>query len=468
MKIGLVGASYEQRSLPFNAQRTINLYPVFDQQGKEVAALYGTPGKSLFTDSGLGPVRGCFASANGRAFAVSGSRLVEISSNGDVTDRGGLDQSQGVVTMAENATQLAVCDGFSLYILTYSNNNYEKVTDADFPSAGGGTVAYIDGYFAVNENGTGRFYISALNNGLSWDALDFATAESSPDELRICVNAVGQLWLFGRNTTEIWTNTGSSDFPFRRIGGAVMEVGIASPFTAIEIDNGIIFIGRDDYGNGVVYKTQGFNPARISTTPIEKRLQEAGDIDQIRGYAYQEEGHFFYVLTGGGLETSLVYDLTTQQWHERAFLNEEGNFAQDLAVDHMFAFGRHLVGDRRNGKIYEQSLDFFDDDGEELVRERIYTHLSDEGARIRYNALEVGFETGVGLQSGQGDNPTVSLRLSKDGARTWSDAYTVPIGKVGEYQQKVAFRRLGMAEQMTFRVRISDPVKVAIIGSYLS
>ena len=49
MKIGLVGPSYQARSLPFNAQRTVNLFPVFDEQGKETAALYGTPGLKLFT-----------------------------------------------------------------------------------------------------------------------------------------------------------------------------------------------------------------------------------------------------------------------------------------------------------------------------------------------------------------------------------------------------------------------------------
>jgi hypothetical protein len=41
------------------------------------------------------------------------------------------------------------------------------------------------------------------------------------------------------------------------------------------------------------------------------------------------------------------------------------------------------------------------------------------------------------------------------------------MGAVGQYQKKVEFRRLGVAEQLTFKIRISDPVKVAIIGSYL-
>lgn len=467
MKIGLVGPTSEQRSLPFDAQRTINFYPVFDQQGKEVAALYGTPGKSLFAVAGAGPGRGCFTSTNGRAFTVSGTQLYEVLANGTTVSRGSLDQSTGNVTIAENPTQLAICDGFSLYILTYSNNAYAKVTDPDFPAAGAGTVVFIDGYFIVNENNSGRFFISALNNGLAWAALDFATAESSPDNLRACVNGIGQLWLFGTTTTEIWTNTGDSAFPFRRISGAIMEVGILSPFSPASVDNAVLWVGADEFGQGIVYRTQGFSPARISTPPIEKRIQEATAPEDIRGFVYQEDGHVFYVLTGGGLETSLVYDLTTQQWHERARLNPEGVFEQDKAYDHMFAFGRHLVIDRINGNVYEQSLSIYMDGDEPLAAERVYTHLSDEGQRIRYNALEIGFETGVGLQTGQGSAPTVSLQLSKDGARTWSDWQQASIGAAGQYQTKVQFRRLGVAEQMTFKIRITDPVKRNVIGSYL-
>ncbi len=60
MKIPLVGPSYQQRSIPFDGQRTINLYPVLDQQGKEVSALYGTPGLTLFGTAGTGPIRGLF------------------------------------------------------------------------------------------------------------------------------------------------------------------------------------------------------------------------------------------------------------------------------------------------------------------------------------------------------------------------------------------------------------------------
>lgn len=461
MKIGLVGGSSQQRSLPFNAERTVNLYPVLDEQGKEVAALYGTPGLITYTEVLSGPIRGEFAATNGRAFVVSGFTLFEINQvfgGGQV--RGTLATSSGIVTIEENGFQLSVCDSARIYVLRYSDNSFTttSVTDA-------GTITFIDGYTVYNQNGTGTFHISSLYDSTVYPALDFATAESSPDQLLRVYNALGQLWLFGALTTEIWTNTGDSTFPFERINGGKIDVGILSPHSAVDVDNAVIWLGRDKKGQGIVYKSTGFVPQRISTNAIELLIQRANMPDQIRAYAYQKEGHTFYKLTGGGLETSPVFDLSTQLWHERALLNDLGEYEQHIACCHMFAFGKHLVGSRLDGKIYELSQDAYSDADSPLVSDRIYTHLSDEGKRIRFNTLEIGVETGVGLEDTS--VPVIMMRLSKDGGKRWTDWTTASIGPIGEYLTKVRFRRLGVASQMTFQIRITDPVKRAICGSYL-
>lgn len=465
MKIGLVGPTYVERSLPFDAQRSINLYAVSDPMGKEIAAMYGTPGLSLFCTAGSGPIRAMFISSNGRLFAVSGLNLFEISSLGVVTNLGTLLTNSSICYMTENPTQLFICDGTNGYTLTYASNAFAQVTDADFPVAS--TATFIDGYTVVSQANTGRFYLSAINNSTSWAALDFATAESSPDRLIRVINALGQLWLLGERTTEIWTNTGDSAFPFQRIAGGKMDIGCLAPASAVTVDNSLFWLSRDENGFGIVVRASGFNPQRISTSPIERVIQDSSNLENIRAYTYQEDGHVFYVLTGGGLPTTLVYDITTQLWHERAYLAPSGEFEQHLACCGCSAFNRFLVGDKATGNIYSMSLDVFSDNGNPLVRERTYTHISDEDRRIRFNTLEIGFETGVGLTTGQGINPQCVFSLSKDGGRTWSNEYQQPIGAKGNYQTKVAFRRLGIAEIMTFKIRVSDPVKVAIVGSYL-
>lgn len=463
MKIQLVGGSYQERSLPFDAQRSINLYPVADPQGADTAALYGTPGLEEFEDLGADAIRGCFRAANERAFAISGSSFYEIFSNGTSTLRGTLDTGTGAITMADNGFQLGICDGEFVYMFTYASNIFARVTDADLPLASG--ISFIDGYFIIAEKDAGKFYISGLYDGTSWDSLDFASAESSPDQLVRATNFVGQLGLFGTNTLEIWRNTGDATFPFSRISGAT-QIGTISPYTVLSLDTSVFWVGNNDQGFGIVYKAQGFSPIRISTSPIEKILQAVSQPQDLRAWTYQEDGHVFYCITGSDLPTTLVYDLSTQLWHERAYLNT-GNLEQHLGISYMNAFNKHIIGSRIDGKLYEMSLDTYSDAGNPLLRRRVYTHLIDELKPIRYSELKIGFETGVGLQSGQGSDPLVSLRISKDGARTWGDSYTTGLGAVGKYQAEASFRRLGIARQCTFEISVSDPVKVAITGSYL-
>ena len=134
----------------------------------------------------------------------------------------------------------------------------------------------------------------------------------------------------------------------------------------------------------------------------------------------------------------------------------------------MYAFGKTLVGSRLDGKVLELSHDVYTDNENPIKRVRVLTNLVDELKRVRYNTLTLLVETGVGLQTGQGSAPVISLRVSKDGARTWSDYMTTEIGAAGKYQTEVNFRRLGIAQELTFEVSISDPIKVSLIGAYLS
>lgn len=466
MRIPLVGGSNQERSLPFNAERTINLRPIFDQTGKENASLLATPGLFLFATCGTGPVRGEFAASNGRCFVVSGATLYEITSAGVATSRGTLTSSSGIVSIEENGLQLMICDGTLGYIFTYATNAFLQITDVDFPSAG--TVTFIDGYFVINKNSSGAFYISSLYDGLTWAALDFATAESSPDDLLRVLNAVGQLWLLGSKTTEIYTNTGANNFPFERVSGAKLEVGILAPHTATAVDNSLFWVGRDNKGSGIVYRANGYTPQRISTTPIELLIQAAPTPTTLRADTYQQDGSTIYRITGGGMSTTLNYDIGAQVWFETAYLNTAGVFEAHLGISSMFAFGKTLVGSRVDGSVYEMSPNYNTDNGATIAHVRRFQHLSDESKRTRYSQLEIGFESGVGNQSDPASDPVVSLRLSRDGGRTWSSYYNASIGKVGQYLKRAVWRRLGISTTMTFELRITDAVKVSITGAYLT
>jgi hypothetical protein len=462
MDAGVVGGSSQQSSLPFNAERTVNMYAVLDQQGKKPASLYARPGNAVFATLGSGAGRGAFTATNGRAFVVSGSQLYELLAGGTGTVLGSLLTSSGDITMAENGVQLAICDGVDLYILTYATNTFQRVVNPNLPSAA--SVTFLDGYFVVNRSFTsGIFQISAPFDGLNWAALDFASAESSPDSLLRVAVVFGQLFLFGDISIEPWNNTGAATFPFQRVNSSSqISVGVAAPSTILELDNTAFWVGKDKNGTGVVYRADGYSPKRISTEAVELRLQAAPSISTLKAMAYQEAGHTFYIITGGGMETAQVYDVSTNLWVEWSYFNSSGNYELPLTNDLFYAFGKTLALDRASGKVYEQSSKYYSDNGEEIACDRIFTHIFDNGNPFLIKNLILNFETGVGNTTVE--NPKAMLYLSNDGGRTFYTYYEAFMGKAGEFLSRVVFWRLGRHRQCTFRVRVTDSVKRVITG----
>lgn len=466
---GFIGPSYTLGSLNVDCQRCINLYPEINETGRgkenEVASLVGTPGLSLLlTTAAAGPIRGTHAASNGQAFVVSANKLYRISSAWVATELGTLSSTTGPVSMADNGTYLMIVDGDFGYTWNINTSTFATISDPDFPGAD--QVTYQDGYFIFNWPATGKFMITDLN-GVGVDALDFATAEGAPDDLVGLISDHRDLWLFGSTSVEVFFNSGNADFPFERVQGAYIEHGCAAAFSIAKMNNSVYWLGKDSEGHGIVYTAQGYQPQRISTHAVEQAIQSYGDISDASAYTYQDGGHFFYVLNFSSANTTWVFDSSTNLWHERAYFTN-GQFERHRADNHMFAHNKHVVGDYQNGKIYELSKTTYSDNGAAIVRRRVSPHVSADMDRVFYKQFQLDIETGVGIDgSGQGDDPQAILEFSDDGGHSWSNEKWTGFGAIGNRKSRAIWRRLGQARDRVFRVTITDPVKVTLIGADL-
>jgi hypothetical protein len=102
-----------------------------------------------------------------------------------------------------------------------------------------------------------------------------------------------------------------------------------------------------------------------------------------------------------------------------------------------------------------------------IRRLRRAPHLSAEQAWIFYRLFELDLETGVGLSSGQGENPQLMLRWSDDGGHTWSNEHWVTAGRIGQWNETAIWRRLGRSRDRIFEVVVSDPVRWRLLDAYL-
>lgn len=464
MAIPFVGPAYKSRSLPISAQTCINWYVEQSPEGGEgVASLQPTPGLLLFADLGTEkPVVGMRVMGN-YLYAISDGKLFRVSTSGTVTTIGDVLTEAERVPMVHNGTQLMGADETGGMIYTAAGG-LQTIADADFPGAA--SLAYFDGYFVYVFPNSNKFGVSALNDGFTYDALQYASAEGDPDKLVACVNDHRQLWLFGEKTTEIWYNSGSSYFPFSRYGGAFIERGCAARYSPAKADNTVFWLGDDL----VIYRAVNFIPGRISTHALETEIRFYNTAKDAFAYTYSHLGHTFYVITFPSAEIladgekrgrTWAYDTVTDMWHQRQSYDDtrhRGNCYENF-------FSMHMIGDYRNGRIYRYHSGTFTEDGDPLIRERTTQVLRADGDLIRIGALQVKFDHGVGTDSGQGASPQAMLQWSDDGGNTWSNEMWAGIGKMGEYGYRSIWRRLGSFRQRIFRLRVSDPVKAVVIGA---
>lgn len=341
---------------------------------------------------------------------------------------------------------------------SYTVNAFTRITDADFPGAD--TVTFLGGYFIISKPDSGEFYLSALYNGLLWDALDFATAESNPDLLVRVFADGGQLMLFGDKTTESWGVSGAADFPLAAIGGAASEWGLAARWSLCKFDNSVMFLRKNRLGQVQVAKQSGYQSVAISTPELDFRMNSYAAVTDATAFSYMLDGHSFYQINFPTANESWLYDGLSNAWQK--VQSGDGRHRGELQANFLDSA---YVTDYENGNLYRLSVDEYTDNGAPIAREMTCRHISTGDWSI-FEELWMEMEAGVGLSSGQGSDPQIVMQVSKDGGHTWSSELWAPLGKIGEYRKRAVWRRLGRSRDWLFRFRITDPVRTVFVNAW--
>lgn len=431
----------------------VNVFPSKSNGGKYPYTLTNAPGLAFIMDLPTGPIKSMI-SVNDRGFAATATEFYEIFISGVYVKLGDIDQT-GIISMAQNGYQIVMVNGIKGYSYDLATNIVSEITDVAFYPAK--TVTFQDGYFIFERTGTGQFFLSGLL-AVTFNPLDFATAEGQPDNLVAALSDHRELFLFGTSSIEVWYNSGSADFPFERNQGVFIEKGCAARYSIAKQNNTVYFVGSDL----MVYQINGYTPMRISTHAIEDDLKGV-NLDDATAYTYSEQGHLFYCLTIPERKITWSYDISMGTWHQRKCKEFGRNRVNCLMV---FA-GRNIVGDFQSGRIYELTTDYLKDDQDQIIREFILPTINMGREQLSINSFELDMSSGVGLQNGQGETPLAGLTTSKDGGKTWGSTQWVQIGKIGEYLTRVKWNRLGNARQFILKVTISDPIPINIGGAWI-
>ena len=504
MRIGFVGPSYTARSTAVADEECINWFaetaetqgsvsPAKAYGGSTAQGLknyYGTPGLNAFisnTVTPTGPVRGVlFAQlsqpAAFAAFAVIGNQFGYVTSLGIFLPIAAVANDGLSVSMVYNSIQIFLVSAGRAYCFTIASVTFTDVTAmlAGIPIK----CEQSDGYFIAAFQNTNKFQISAILDGTTWPGAQVSAVNVFPENITSIIVNHRELWVMGSQHIQPYQNTGSLEI-FDVIPGTLIEKGCIATFATIRLDNSVFVIDQDERGALSAWRSQGYTLTRISTHAVETDLATypLASIQAMASYSYQDVGHLFWVLYIPGSSWSWVYDVVEGLWHKRASWNPiTAQWGPHFSWNHMYAYGKHLVGDWNSGQIYDLNLSHLTDTliynssptpGVDILRLRRSPTVIDEMKRIYHSELVLDFDTGLGPQpplldgNGNPRPPQVMLRWSDDRGKTWSNQHILNCGFAGQYHARVIQRRLGQSRYRVYEMSVSDPIPWTLVDAYL-
>jgi hypothetical protein len=344
-------------------------------------------------------------------------------------------------------------------------------------------LGYLNGdVLAANTTGIPTNFSYTLNqvNPAAFDATFIVSKFGYPDLLSTVISVHREFWLLGAyESTEIWYDSGGSTlpsgqsaFPFSIMPGVFLQHGCTAPYSVQTHDLFTLWLSVDEAGIGTVFQGAGYTARRISTFAIEKiianALLSAGTISDAIGMLHKQQDHIFYVLTFPTADITISYDITEGLWHERGWTNPStGNLHRVRYNCTAFAYNLNLALDWQTGALYTLDPANYTDNSAPIVRRRAFPHILNDGKRMSYDRFALDMECGDGLATNPAYVPRLTLEISDDRGRTFTQIQAQSMGAQGKYLVQMIWHRLGLARDRVFRITWSEPVFTALQGAWI-
>lgn len=438
----LAGPHHKHRSAQLSSQALQNLYAERNPDPNEPPVILSFPGCKLWSAGG-GVDRGTHVMAD-VLYQVAGTSLQKVDSAGARTT---------LATVPGSGYCIFADDGTNLYFVTsgiiyrWSGSALSTVTQSVVtnPQA----IDYINRTFIISGD-NGLFGTSDVNDGTTYNALNFAEAEVRPDALLRPKQFNQLVYMVGKKTTEVWWYSGSGNPPLSRQDSTLVNVGCSARDSIDNSDQYLYWLGDDNH----VYQVLNTSARQITDTALHSEISAFSTVSDAIGRTVVIEGHTFYLLTFPTANKSYFYDQDLNYWGTLSY----GTMgARHLFNSYQYAYRKHIVGDYRNGNLYELDKNTYEDNGEVIRRERVTLPITANGRDIVVRKLKLIAESGVGIASGQGVDPQIMMSVSHDKGKTWEAEQWRSMGVMGDYEREIEWLSLGRAESFTFKFAFTDP-----------
>jgi hypothetical protein len=456
--INITGPSYQSRSKPLSSQQTKNWYQQFTESGKDKYVLMPFPGLKLAGSSGVALAdRGYYRMAE-ILYQVKGTVLYEISESGTHTSRGNITGTKRCIMAGDGVDLFIVVPNEKVWQYSTVTNLITEVTNVNI--TGAQSIDYINNQFLYTF--PAFTVVSDVGNGASASGLNVIAEETLPDKMVRDFVYEEVIYRCGVRSIVGWYNSGVGSPPIEKLQGRIFSIGLSALHSIAKTDEAFYFLGDDN----AIYRIQGGAKERVSTDAISNSIRGFSVTSDAIGYTYTMQGQNFYTITFPTANKTFTVNesLGADGWFELSSGTGDGKWQASSVIN---AYGQNFAADESNGNVYTLDLETYTNNGEALQRTRVTASINGDllgakGKRTQMSRLELIMETGVGLVSGQGDNPRIMIEASYDGGRSWSHGTWARTGRLGEFVIKVEWFSLRTFLDLMVRVSTSDPVNYSI------
>jgi len=457
--INITGPSYQSRSRPLSSQQTKNWYQQFSDSGKEKYVLLPFPGLRT-SGNAAGLDRGFHRMAE-ILYQVKGNSFYQVEANG-------AHKLRGVIPGVKRC--IMADDGINIFIVSPNQQVWKYSSDTKLITEvtntnirGAQSVDFINNQFLYTF--PEWTVVSNVGDGSEASGLNIIAEETQPDAMVRDFVFDEVIYRCGVRSIVGWYNSGVGSPPIEKLQGRIFNVGLAALYSIARTDEAFYWLGDDN----AVYVSQAGSKQRISTDAISDTIKGFNVTSDAIGYTYTFQGQNFYTITFPSANKTFTVNESLGQngWFELSSGTENGKWQASSVVN---VYGQNFAADETNGNIYTLDLDTFTNNGEILQRTRVTASVNGDlagakGKRVQMSRLELIMETGVGLLTGQGDNPRIMIEASYDGGRSWTHGAWAKTGRLGEFVLKVEWFSLRSFMDMMVRVSTTDAVNYSIYSA---
>jgi hypothetical protein len=407
-------------------------------------------GLALFTDLGTGKQIDGIYNPIGTDIAVafSGGRTFKIQDNATITEITGATLNSNIpVKMASFGDEGFFCNNSSIMQWVYATNTGAFLTDVSAPT-NATHLGFLDQYLLALRSNSQRFDWSDTGTPTSWLG-EFASAEARPDNLVALLAYFGEILLPGTKTIEHHADSGDPAAPFQRLRGTVTERGSLSPYSFAQLDNSFMFLDEERR----IIRLRGREPQVISN-PFDSEFQNIQVINDAIGIHYNAEGDTKYLITFPSENKTYAYDYKLDVW-SRWTTWDEAKGIRDRWLGNcgvlVPTWKKYLVGSKDDGKIYEASGNYHDDNGN-VIQSEIITGWIDWGTSYKKscNMLRVHVKRGTG---GLNTSSKLLVNYRSNGETDWSSDKVIDLGIAGDNESYKEFWHLATYRKRQWRFR---------------